>query len=213
MLSCRQTSTLTKLGLVALMGLSALPCLAENEGRTPAAAAQEAASPLPQQAPIKGFHPIKRALQPVQNLEAMSIKLEQQIMKLEGPISGLQPPMVALQSKMTLVEGSMGEMKGQLSDVQHQMSGVRADLAKMRQEIAELKSPILSIQKPLEGVSQPLEAVETQLNLVLGAIVMAAIAIAVGTPIAAILIYRFRDKLFPAKTAASLPREREKALR
>ncbi len=163
----------------------------------------------PEAAPITGFHPIKKILQPVENLEGMSIKLEQQIMKLEGPIAALNPPMVNLQTKMTNVNDTMGKMQGQLNGVDGQMHGVRSDLAKMRTEISDLKGPILSIQKPLVGVSQPLEAVERQLNLVLLAIVGAVIAIVVGTPISAVLVYRYKDKLFPPHTAAVLPPERE----
>jgi len=161
----------------------------------------------PQSTEIKGFHPIKKILQPVENLEGMSIKLEQQIVKLEGPIAALNPPMVSLQTKMNDVNGTMTRMQTQLNGVDGQMHGVRSDLARMREEIAQLKGPILAIQKPLKGVSEPLEAVERQLNLVLLAIVMAAIGVVIGTPIAAVLVYRFRDKLFPPDTANSLPDE------
>jgi hypothetical protein len=166
-----------------------------------------------QSAPIKGFHPIKKMLQPIENLEGMSIKLEQQIVKLEGPISALNPPMVHLQTKMTSVNDTMGKMQTQLNGVDNQMHGVRSDLAKMRAEISDLKGPILAIQKPIANVSQPLQAVETQLNMVLLAIVIAAIGIVVGTPMAAVVVYRYRDRLFPSKTVAGPPQEREKAVR
>jgi hypothetical protein len=164
----------------------------------------------PEAAPIKGFHPIKKMLQPVENLEGMSIKLEQQIVKLEGPIASLQPPMINLQGKMTSVNDTMGKMQTQLNGVDSQMTGVRADLAKMRAEISDLKGPILAIQKPLADVSHPLEAVETQLNLVLFSILVAAIAIVIGTPMAAVLVYRYRDKLFPPSTTSTLPQGQDK---
>jgi hypothetical protein len=45
--------------------------------------------------------------------------------------------------------------------------------------------------------------------MVLLAIVIAAIGIVIGTPMAAILVYRYRDKLFPPQTVTPLPRERE----
>ncbi|MBU6452358.1 MAG: hypothetical protein KGS72_11300 [Cyanobacteria bacterium REEB67] len=167
------------------------------------------------QTEIKGFHPIKKILQPIEDLEGMSVKLEQQVMKLERPISALQPPMINLQHKMTSVDESMTKMQSQLNTVQAQMGGVRADLKTMRGEISELKGPILSIQKPLQGVSSPLEALERQLDLVLLAIFIAAVGVVIGTPIAAILIYRYRAKLFPSKTATAIDKgvEREPALR
>jgi hypothetical protein len=169
---------------------------------------QTAEGGQPVSAPIKGFHPIKRALQPVENLEGLGIKLEQQIMKLEGPIAALQPPMVSLRDKMTVVDASMLKMEKQVCGVNGQMGGVRSDLAKMQADIAELKKPILSIQQPLAGIAKPLEEVKRQLNLVVLAIFAMAIGIVFGTPLAAIVTYRFRHKLFPQKIASAIPGDR-----
>jgi len=151
----------------------------------------------PAQPPIKGFHPIKRLLQPVENLEGMSIKLEQQIMKLEGPIAGLQPPMLNLQKKMTGVDEQIGTMQGRLNGMQTEVVGVRSDIAGMRKDIEALREPIVALRGPIGNVAKPLEAVQQQLNMVLFAILIATIAIAIGTPIAAIMVYRHRHKLFP----------------
>ncbi len=159
----------------------------------------------PTEPPIKGFHPIKRLLRPVENLEGMSIKLEQQIMKLEGPIAALQPPMQSLQKQMVTVDGQIGTMHGQLDSMQSQVQGVRSDLAGMKQEIKELKAPIVSLEKPIAGVATPLEDLNTKLNYILGAILVAALAIALGTPLAAIVVYRNRRKLFPGMSDHELP--------
>lgn len=160
----------------------------------------------PTQAPIKGFHPIKKLLRPVENLEGMSIKLEQQIMKLEGPIAALQSPMLSLQHKMTGVDDQIGKMAGQLDSMQSQVTGVRSDLANMQKEIAELKAPIVSLQKPIAGVATPLEDLNTKLNYILMAILGAAIAIALGTPLAAIVVYRNRKTFFPGMSDHELPK-------
>lgn len=151
----------------------------------------------PAQAPIKGFHPIKKLMRPVENLEGMSIKLEQQIMKLEGPISGLQPPMLNLQNKMNNVDHQLGTMQGQLDTTQTQVKGVRSDIAGMREDIQALKTPLSALQKPISGVAKPLEEVQKQLNIVIMAIFVAAVAIAIGTPLAAVILYKYRDKFFP----------------
>jgi peptidoglycan hydrolase CwlO-like protein len=174
--------------------------------------------PPPEQAPITGFHPIKKALAPIIRLERNSVQLQQQIMKLEGPIAALNPPMVGLQSRMTSVESKMGSMQQRLdgmSDavggVSKQMSGVRGDIKGMRQQITllqepieALRAPIEKLQGPLVNVAEPLKQVHKELAemkallaTVLGAIVLAAIAISIGTPIAAIFIYRNRKKIFP----------------
>lgn len=160
----------------------------------------------PTEPPIKGFHPIKKLLRPVENLEGMSIKLEQQIMKLEGPIAALQPPMQSLQKQMVTVDGQIGTMHGQLDSMQTQVQGVRSDLAGMKQEIKELKAPIVSLEKPIAGVATPLEDLNAKLNYILGAILIAALAIAVGTPLAAIVVYRNRHKLFPGMSDHELPK-------
>ena len=160
----------------------------------------------PSTPPIKGFHPIKKLLQPVENLEGMSIKLEQQIMKLEAPIAALQPPMLSLQKKMTGVDDQIGSMQSRLDSMESQVTGVRSDLAGMRKEISELKAPIVSLQKPIAGVATPLEDLNTKLNYILMAIIAAAVAISLGTPFAAIMVYRNRRKLFPGMSEHDMPK-------
>lgn len=168
--------------------------------------------------PIKGFHPIKRMLRPVENLESMSIRLQQQIMRLEGPIASLQQPMLALQRRMTNFEKMLGGMDKNLTGVNSQVAGVqqqingareeikgvRSDLAEMREQIDSLKAPIQKLHEPISNVAEPLAGLDRRLVQVQGLIagvllmiVVSSIAIAVGTPIAAILIYRNRHKLFP----------------
>ncbi len=174
--------------------------------------------PPPEQGEIHGFHPIKKLLAPIVRLERNSVQLQQQIMKLEGPIAGLNPPMMGLQKRMTSVEGKMGNMQNKLdgmnesvTKVSDQMNGVRADIRGMRQQITalqlpieQLRPPIERLQKPLVNVAEPLMEVKGELSqmkvllaTVLGAIVVATIAISIGTPLAAIVVYRNRKRIFP----------------
>ncbi|HEY9760830.1 MAG TPA: hypothetical protein V6C97_37105 [Oculatellaceae cyanobacterium] len=174
--------------------------------------------PPPEQLEIKGFHPIKKLLAPIVRLERNSVQLQQQIMKLEGPIAGLNPPMMGLQKRMTSVEGKMGNMQEKLDGMNEtvtgvgtQMNGVRSDIQAMRKQISalqepimELKPPIEKLQGPLVNVAEPLSNVrkelaemKTLLATVLAAILIATIAISIGTPIAAIYVYRNRKKIFP----------------
>ncbi len=174
--------------------------------------------PPPELKPITGFHPIKKALEPIVRLERNTVELQQQIMKLEGPIAALNPPMVGLQSRMTSVEGKMGSMQQKLdgmsvavTGVSKQMTGVRGDIRDMREQITRLQEPIEALRPPIEKLQQPLvnvaeplmqvhkELAEMKLLLatVLGAIVLATVAISIGTPIAAIAIYRNRKRFFP----------------
>jgi peptidoglycan hydrolase CwlO-like protein len=168
--------------------------------------------------PIRGFHPIKKMLQPIERLEKNSVQLEQQIMKLEGPIAGLQEPMLGLQKRMGSVEQRMlgvqeeisvvgsraDQVSSKIANISEQVSGVRNDLSDMRQRITNLSGPIKALQQPLVDVAQPLGMVNSELEKlaalitsILFAIVIAASVIVVGTPIAAILVYRNRHKLIP----------------
>ncbi len=194
---------------------------------------QKEMTSVPEETPIHGFHPIKKMLRPVVELEKNSNDLEKQIMRLEGPIAGLQPHMLGLQKKMGVVEnkmvnmqGSIDEMRGRVTDVagsvtavNRQMTGVRSDLKSMRQDISDLRKPITDLQGPLHdlqgplsSVSQPLREVYKELadmkallQMVLLMIALAAVLIAVGTPLAAILIYRNRRKLFPNLSDQEFP--------
>lgn len=171
------------------------------------------------------LNPIAWLFKPVIRLQEQSVRLEQQIMKLTGPIAALQPGMLGLENKMTHVQGQMVNMGGQIGrvenkmgDVRGQMAGMQKDISAMRVELGQIKQPItdlkgpimqlhdplLDIQKPVSTVGTKLESLDKQLadlktliSLVLTAIFVSAGMIAVGTPIAAILIWRNKSKLLP----------------
>lgn len=171
------------------------------------------------------LNPVTWLFKPVLQLQQQSVRLEQQIMKLTGPIAALQPGMLSLekrivgmQGQMQHVEERMGTVDQRIGKVQEQMSSMQSDISAMRQQVGEMKKPIsdlrapivalhdplLNIAKPVSGVELRLENLDKQLNdlktlisLVLTAIFIAAGAIAVGTPVAAILVWRNRAKFLP----------------
>jgi hypothetical protein len=160
--------------------------------------------------PIHGWHPIKRALQPIESLERNGVHLEQQIGKMEAPIKGLHPPMVRLQDKATGVSDTMDEMQTQMNGVGKQMQGVRSDLGKLKKDIADIRGPIVAVREPLENIQAPIEGVRQQLHTIFLAIIAAGFCIVVGMPIFAVIVYRFRDKLFPADVAQAAEKDVEK---
>ena len=134
--------------------------------------------------PIKGFHPIKKIMRPVENLAKQSVILGQQVMRLEAPIASLQPSMLGLEKRMTGVQQEMTEMqakiggmqqqvvgaRGNIKDINLNMGNVRGDLSGMRTKIVELqrpikqlRDPIVQLQRPLEMVAQPVSDVHRQL--------------------------------------------------
>ncbi|MBS1955487.1 MAG: hypothetical protein JST89_14990 [Cyanobacteria bacterium SZAS-4] len=175
--------------------------------------------------PIKGFHPIKKLLRPVIRLGKGSVEIQQSMMKLEGPIAGLQPSMSALDHKLTSVDHQMVHMQKQLTDmggnVNHINSGiekvgtrmdeVRQDISGMTQQVKGLIVPIRALQTPLHELMEPLRDVtkpmsqvhdqlaelHAMLHWVLVAIVVGVLAIVIGTPLAAIYVYRNRKRFFP----------------
>lgn len=175
--------------------------------------------------PIKGFHPIKKLLRPVIRLGKSSVQIQQSMMQLEGPIAGLQPSMTALDQKMTNVDSQMVHMQKQLEkmgdNVDHINAGlnkvgnrvdeVRQDISGMTEQVRHLIVPIRALQKPLHELMEPLRDVtkpmsqvhgqlaelHTMLHWVLVAIIISVLAITIGTPLAAIYVYRNRKQIFP----------------
>jgi len=148
----------------------------------------------PDQPAIHGFHPIKKLMRPINNLEGTADQLERETLKLEGPITGLGAPMQQLDKKMVSVDHNLGTLQTGLTGMSHQVTGARSDVAKIRDTIDDLRKPICRLKKPVDAIAGPVEHVQTQLNLILLAIMIFTVAICVGTPLAAILIYKHRDK-------------------
>lgn len=177
------------------------------------------------------LNPVSWLFKPVTQLQSQTIRLEQQIVKLNAPIAALQPSMIDLSTKMKSVHGTMGEVNGsmrgvqqQMGNVSGQMDGVRgqlksmsSDISAMRSELVDLRAPLVNIKEPLVNVAKPLSDVDKRLTnldkqigdlkgllaLVLTSIFVAAALVAIGTPIAAIVVWQNRARLFPR--AENLP--------
>jgi hypothetical protein len=149
--------------------------------------------------PIQGFHPLKKLMKPLTNLESTTDKLDAKATGLQKPINDLNRPMVGLQQKMVSVDHGVGGMQKRMGDVSNSVSGARQDMASIRQEIANLRKPVMALQEPVQMIAKPLESVEGQLNLILCALIAAIFIVAFGTPMAAFLIYRNRHR-FLAQT-------------
>jgi hypothetical protein len=142
------------------------------------------ATPILDEEPIHGFHPIKRIMRPVENLAKQSVILGQNIMRLEAPIASLQPSMLGLKNEMGRVENRMGSVQGTVGSMQGTLgrvnsgvggvrtdmravrgdiTGVRGDLGGMRRDIASLEKPIQELRDPLREVSKPVSTINEQL--------------------------------------------------
>ncbi len=149
---------------------------------------------------IKGFHPIKKALQPVKDLEAVTIKLQEQIIELEGPIVTLQPSMLKLEKQLNSVTDGLDTTESQLTRMAVGVKGVRSDMNDLENEIRELDGPVAKLIKPIESVAKPMTAVNNKLTIILISVILSALAIAFGTPLVAVGLFMHRRKVFPKRT-------------
>lgn len=153
------------------------------------------------------LNPFSWLFRPITRLQEQSLRLEQQMMKLTGPIAALQPGMLRLEKRIVSVEGQTGKVQDQMALMQTDISAMRRELTEIKEPIMELKAPIVAlrepikrIEKPITGVNEDLNELKALLSLVLTSIYIAAAVIAIGTPLAAILVWRNKHKIFkPAK--------------
>ncbi len=148
--------------------------------------------------PIKGFHPIKKLWRPIDKMNNTVGRLQKQVTKLQKPIDVLTPPMLELQGNMTNVDKRISSVESQLTDLHKRVTGVRSDLKTTSKSIASLRLPLVELKQPMENIAGPISALDAQLNWIIAAIVMAAGGVAIGAPLAALLIYINRFRLFPA---------------
>ncbi len=149
-----------------------------------------------QTADIHGIHPIKRALQPIVNMQAVIVKLQLQVMQLAKPIADLQPPMAALDSKATAVDSGLVKMIGRMSVMEGSMDGIRSDLTKVEAKINRLVGPVQRLQEPVIAVSKPLMQIDKQLTYIQFAILGSVFLICIGVPVMAMLLFVYRNKFF-----------------
>ncbi|MBX9688022.1 MAG: hypothetical protein K2X27_15050 [Candidatus Obscuribacterales bacterium] len=180
-----------------------------------------------------GLNPLGWIFRPLTKLQAQSVRLEQQIMKLTGPIASLQPAMLGLDSRMSEVNSQMGKVGHKMDSVENSMHSVdrnmrsvetaiesmRSDISGMRSQMGRLEKPMTALQEPLQNLSQPISTVSSRLDglekqlselrtmiaLVLTSIYLSAALIAIGTPLAAALIWQHRRKIFSKETMRELP--------
>ncbi len=141
-------------------------------------------------APVKGWHPIKRLLRPVWKLRGNAIAIEKKLEAIEVPVTKLQPSLISIDSKIADVNGNMTEMQDKLSglngnipalnnniavfqahidalghDVRN-VSGVKKelrDVVQMRQEIRQLDAQIAGLKQPLQKINKPVNSISAPL--------------------------------------------------
>ncbi|HEY9787741.1 MAG TPA: hypothetical protein V6D17_20300 [Candidatus Obscuribacterales bacterium] len=134
---------------------------------------------------------------------------------VNAKIGEVQVNIGGVENKMSAVQGSMGGVRSQMAAMQKDISAMRAELSSMKKPLTDLKKPIVDLRDPLMEIREPITTVGSRvsaldaqvrdlkalISLVLTSIFIAALLIAVGTPVAAILIWRNKNKLLPKAKA------------
>ncbi len=105
------------------------------------------------------------------------------ISKIREPITKIQEPLIS--------------MADPIHNLDKQVTGVHDDISRIREPLVRIEQPITSLEKQLTGLTSDISDLRNLLSMVLTSIFIAAIMIAVGTPIAGILIWRNKNKILP----------------
>lgn len=131
------------------------------------------------------------------------------MVKVDKRMAGVQNQMGGVQKQLTGMSSQVGGVRADMRSIQGEMSTINRDINQLREPITDLRDPLLAVQKPIAAVEGKLANLDNQLNdlkalitMVLTSIYIAAGAIAIGTPVAAILVWRHRAKLLPKATPA-----------
>jgi chromosome segregation ATPase len=166
---------------------------------------------------LQALNPFAWLLKPVTDTQKTVIELQKQIVRLEAPIANLQKPMVGLRDDMQQVDATMDEvnakmttMHGDINNIHTGMNSVDKRIAHMERQlgqmyepIVELKNPVIALKDPVTGVGDQLTTLKSDLKelkqvvsftttAILAAVLITGVLIVIGTPIAAIFVWRHR---------------------
>lgn len=166
---------------------------------------------------LQVLNPFAWLLKPVTDTQKTVIELQKQIVRLEAPIANLQKPMVGLRQDMQQVDSTMGEVNAKMStmhgdinnihkgmnSVDRRIAHMERQLGQMYEPIVELKNPVIALRDPVKGVGDQLTTLKSDLKelkqvvsftttAILAAVLIVGVLIVIGTPIAAIFVWRHR---------------------
>jgi predicted nucleic acid-binding Zn-ribbon protein len=184
------------------------------------------------------FKPITQLQRQSITLQQQIMRLEGPIGAMQPTMLGLRDQMVRVQGKMGEVDQQMTRVEGEMHNVRSGMTKVKDDVQRMRQTLTRLEGPITRLERPIQELHEPvvrlqspLSNVHDQMNnlqgqltdlkqeirttstFILLAIFLATMVIAVGTPIAGLIVWLNRRRLFPDRYQQHGTTTRELSLR
>lgn len=162
---------------------------------------------------IGDLNPFKWIFKPVTDTQKEVRRLGKRITHIETPITDLQKPMVGLRQDMVNVHGQMGEIHQDISGVRQQTANVDKSLGKVEHNLNRIYEPVVKLKEPVVAMAGPVnnvrgnlqtlksdmkglkEVVSVTSTAILVAVIGAGLLVVIGTPIAALLVWRNRSRI------------------
>lgn len=117
-------------------------------------------------------------------------------------IKGMHEQLASVQGQVKQMEIGMTGLRDDLKAIRSDLTAVRTQVNGLQRPIEQIRDPLLEVAGPLEGLGQRLDRLQALVSNVLTFIVLAAVGIAIGTPLAAFLIHRLFFQNRPAEKNA-----------
>jgi hypothetical protein len=150
------------------------------------------------------------------NLDKRMTSVEKQMGSMQGELHKVRGDMDGVTTEIQGARGSMGEIVTNIKGMRNDLGGIKGPISELREPVVALRGPVLGLAKPLQGVEARLNNLDSQLNqlklllsLVLTSIFAAAAIVAIGTPLAAIWVWRNRHKFINMTKAEQAHEDRQ----
>jgi archaellum component FlaC len=120
-----------------------------------------------------------------------------QLLSVGHQMEGMHGPLEGVEGQVKQMEAGMSGLREDLKSIRSDLTAVRNQVVELQRPISQIRDPLLEVAGPLEGLGKRLDRLQQLVSYVLMSIIIATVGIAIGTPIAAFLIYkRFRGAFF-----------------
>ncbi|MBX9573469.1 MAG: hypothetical protein K2X77_31500 [Candidatus Obscuribacterales bacterium] len=126
-----------------------------------------------------------------------------QLLSVGHQMEGMHGPLEGVEGQVKQMEAGMSGLREDLKSIRSDLTAVRNQVVELQRPISQIRDPLLEVAGPLEGLGKRLDRLQQLVSYVLMSIIIATVGIAIGTPIAAFLIYkRFRGAFFSQASPA-----------
>lgn len=157
-------------------------------------------------------------LQHMKGVDKSMQKVSMQLVSMQGSLKGTYGELQQMRPDLSTVRQDIGLIRdpimrvhrplqsivGPIHNLDKQVMSVSSNIRQIKPPLVHMERPLVSLDRSMTGVDKEItglhkEIVELRnlITMVLTSIFLAAVLIAIGTPIAAILVWRNKHKLLP----------------